>query len=1071
MVHRLDEVMPGRLRGLAVAFFAMAVVALDAGAGGTVRVDPGATTGHALRPAPMTGTVLPVWYSPEKVRAMAEGLRRGGFALYRYPNGTLSNEYHWNGKGSYDAEGIWHPSRDSFASGFKSNTLHRGSTRNNYGSVFASHLFDGDTATWWRAVTEEDSLFPWFVADLGKASEIDSIEVVWGGTHPDSLKLESLSAGMGDPFWSNPVAWSDPVAVAAQGGVTRVRLPKTLSGQWVSVRFQGGGSGFAVREVRFFRSGALVSGNGVTPPTVSAFGTHPSSLPTSESRPRWDFDTFMTTLAKEFPGAEPLVCVNVGTGTPEEAAAWVHYANAVRRYGVKRWHVGNEMDGNWEQGGPLDAGQYAARFAAFSRAMKAEDSTIEVYGPVISGMDWMIRPSGRDDLGWMASFLRRIGEVERREGRRLLDGVDFHAYPYNLTSGIGNPAALLRDADRLGSALDVLGKYMVRYLDAPDSRKVVMSEFNGTGIRTYLLLHEADGIALADMFGHMASRFGDRAVTSLWEPENDDLTNADGITGTSYGTLRLFTPGTRGLTSDLPGSVPTGAFWGQFLATSAWIERGRPGDGGSPVSLPATVTGNASLRAFAARDSGRVSVMVLNLASKADSVSLELQGAASPSGELLTWSGAHYAWDGTTSTARALPNLGPTASVWGGGKVQIPAFGAIVFRSGASPAALQAPEMLLRTQSATSLREGDTLAVTDYLRQKGGRIVSGAYWLDSACTGFPCSQERATPLAAFDGAWDGSLEGSVVRFAGLSVGNHVLRFEWKGVDGRLVRDSVAVQVTGSVRAAHWIDRFDAGNLKSDLPGAPAWSTWIQADTASSRVTLSEPAWPDTTANKRWLQMDFRLTQPASMSYPNFASATLGIPRGFLDSTASRWIGIVFDYNAAYDSGSGVFQLQIPEDSVKDYDYHIKTLPATAGKWVRDTLYWSDIAQGGWGKKVGLLQARQIVELQFRAAGAGRGTLRVDNLALLSTEGAPLPLGVRRNALRAWSVRQAGGMLLVETPSGSHTARIRLLDPAGRERFRTSGTGWIGIPLSSSGVHFLELEADGVREVRKVGSVR
>lgn len=1069
MSHERDAGMSKCWRGMAAALFAMVAGAMDAGAAGTVRVDP-AVAGHPLRPAPMTGTVLPVWYPPEKVLAMAEGLRRGGFALYRYPNGTLSNEYHWNGKGTYDTEGIWHPSRDTFASGFKANTLHRGTTRNNYGSVFASHLFDGDTSTWWRAVTEEDSIFPWFVADLGKVIEVDSLEVVWRNARPDSLFLASLSEVSGDPFWSNPVVWNDPAAVAVDGAVTRARLDGTRSGRWFSMRFKGGSGDLVVREVRLFRSGKLVSGNRTAPPTVSAYGTHPGSVPTSESRPRWDFDTFMATLAQEFPGAEPLVCVNVGTGTPEEAAAWVHYANAVRRYGVKRWHVGNEMDGNWEQGGPLDAGQYAARFAAFSRAMKAEDSTIEVYGPVISGMDWMIRSSGRDDLGWMPSFLRRIGDLERREGRRLLDGVDFHAYPYNLTSGIGNPAALLRDADRLGGALDLLRGYMARYLDAPDTRKVAMSEFNGTGTRTYLLLHQADGVALADMFGHLASRFGDRAVTSLWEPENDDLTNADGVVGASFGTLRLFTPGTRGLVSDLPGSVPTGAFWGQFLATSAWIERGRPGDGGSPVSLAATVAGNTSLRAFAARDAGRVSVMVLNLSSKTDSVALEL-GSASQGGEVLTWSGAHYAWDGTTSTARALPNLGPTASVWSGGKVLVPAYGALVFRSGASPVAPHAPEMLLRTQSAALLREGDTLTVTHYLRQKGGSIVSGAYWLDSACTAWPCPQAGATALAAFDGAWDGSLEGAVLRIPGLSIGSHVLRFEWRGADRSVSRDSVAVRVTGSVRAAHWIDRFDAGDLGSDLPGAPRWTRWVQADTASSRAILSEPAWPDTTANKRWFQMDFRLTQPAGLGYPNFASATLGIPRAFLDSTASRWIGIVFDYQAVYDSGAGTFQLQVPEDSVTDYDYHLKILPATAGKWVRDTLYWSDLRQGGWGRNVGPLEVGQIIELQFRAAGAGRGRLRLDNLALLGTEGEALPMGGRRSAHRAWSVRQVAGMLLVEAPSEARVARVRLLDPAGRERFRSTGTGLIGIPVSRAGIQLLELEADGKREVRNIGSVR
>ena len=462
--------------------------------------------------------------------------------------------------------------------------------------------------------------------------------------------------------------------------------------------------------------------------------------------------------------------------------------------------------------------------------------------------------------------------------------------------------------------------------------------------------------------------------------------------------------------------------------------------------------------------------MVLNLSAKGDSVSLDL-GSASPEGELLAWDQAHYAWDGTGPTARAIPNLGPTAAAWSGGKAWIPPFGALVFRAGPSPTAPMPPRMLLRTQSSALLRDGDTLVVTDYLQQKGGRIASGAYWIDSACSGAPCPRGTALPLAAFDGAWDGSLEGSVLRIPGLSTGDHVVRFEWQGADGGVLRDSVAVHVTGVVRAARWIDRFDAGNLGSDLPGAPSWSKWVQADTATSRALLSEPTWSDTSANKRWFQMDFVLTQPADLSYPNFVAATLRIPRSFLDSTATRWVGIVFDHAAAYDTGAGSFQLIIPEDSVKDYDAHMTILASTGGRWVRDTLYWEGFHQGGWGRNVGPLEVRQIVELQFRAAGAGRGRLQLDNLALLGTEGEALPMRVRRTVSRTWSVRQRPGSILVEAPAGSRSSRVRLLDPSGRELFRGAGNGLIGVPLRSPGIRFLELESDGRREVRGIGAVR
>ncbi len=89
----------------------------------------------------------------------------------------------------------------------------------------------------------------------------------------------------------------------------------------------------------------------------------------------------------------PLISVNHGTGTPEQAAAWVEYCNgdasttwgALRAehghpepYGVRDWVIGNEVYGFWERGG-LPADRYAERFKEFAAAMKAVDPTIRAY--------------------------------------------------------------------------------------------------------------------------------------------------------------------------------------------------------------------------------------------------------------------------------------------------------------------------------------------------------------------------------------------------------------------------------------------------------------------------------------------------------------------------------------------------------------------------------------------------------------------------------------------------------------------------------------------------------------------
>ena len=92
--------------------------------------------------------------------------------------------------------------------------------------------------------------------------------------------------------------------------------------------------------------------------------------------------------------AEPVLTVNMGDGSAEEAAAWVAYCNgaATSKYGsmrvangysqphdVKIWFVGNEQFGNW-QVGHVDAETYARRYLEFAKAMRAVDENLILIG-------------------------------------------------------------------------------------------------------------------------------------------------------------------------------------------------------------------------------------------------------------------------------------------------------------------------------------------------------------------------------------------------------------------------------------------------------------------------------------------------------------------------------------------------------------------------------------------------------------------------------------------------------------------------------------------------------------------
>ena len=101
-------------------------------------------------------------------------------------------------------------------------------------------------------------------------------------------------------------------------------------------------------------------------------------------------DEFMALC--EIIGTEPILTVNIGNGTPQEAAAWVAYCNAdatdeygamraanghAEPYNVKTWFVGNEQFGNWQVGN-VDAETYARLYLEFARAMRAVDPDLNL---------------------------------------------------------------------------------------------------------------------------------------------------------------------------------------------------------------------------------------------------------------------------------------------------------------------------------------------------------------------------------------------------------------------------------------------------------------------------------------------------------------------------------------------------------------------------------------------------------------------------------------------------------------------------------------------------------------------
>ncbi|HEY4354981.1 MAG TPA: alpha-L-arabinofuranosidase C-terminal domain-containing protein [Acidobacteriaceae bacterium] len=86
-------------------------------------------------------------------------------------------------------------------------------------------------------------------------------------------------------------------------------------------------------------------------------------------------------------GAIPQFDLNMGSGTPQEAADWVRYIEA-HHHGRVIYEIGNELYGKWQVGYPTLA-EIADRTVAFSKAVRGVDPHAEIIatglGPVTDG--------------------------------------------------------------------------------------------------------------------------------------------------------------------------------------------------------------------------------------------------------------------------------------------------------------------------------------------------------------------------------------------------------------------------------------------------------------------------------------------------------------------------------------------------------------------------------------------------------------------------------------------------------------------------------------------------------------
>jgi alpha-L-arabinofuranosidase len=156
----------------------------------------------------------------------------------------------------------------------------------------------------------------------------------------------------------------------------------------------------------------------------------------------------------------PMLTVNLGTGTPEEARNWVEYCNcpAGTRYadmraaggnaaphGVRLWCLGNEMDGPWQLG-HVPADQYAIRAQQAARMMKDTDKAVEL---VACGSCGTTLPTYME---WDRTVLEHLGD--------LADYVSLHRYVGNHAGDTDDYLAVSASIDRQIEEMDAACRWV-----------------------------------------------------------------------------------------------------------------------------------------------------------------------------------------------------------------------------------------------------------------------------------------------------------------------------------------------------------------------------------------------------------------------------------------------------------------------------------------------------------------------------------------------------------------------------------------------------------------------------------
>ena len=568
--------------------------------------------------------------------------------------------------------------------------------------------------------------------------------------------------------------------------------------------------------------------------------------------PGTDFANFMATA--QAAGAQPIITVNYGTGTPALAAAWVQDADVTNDYGIQYWEVGNEVYGNgtyganWEadahcetslNGPPVTIGsepsqtydcgptQYADNVLQYISAMKAVDPNMHVCAILTTPGFW---PDGVTNSEYPDSWNQTVLSILGSQTSCVI----VHYYP-----GGSSTAGMLTDPSGISTIVSTLHSEISQYAGvSPGSVKILVTETNST------IDMDTQPGALFAADNYMTWLENGTANVDWWD-EHNGASAASTVDGeTDYGDEGIFSNGSSiGGATEPAVDTPFAPYYGIEMLSKL----GSPGD-----EMVTSTSSNALVRVHAVRRAdGGLDVLIDNEdPSNSYTVSLSFSGFT-PSGSPTVYTLANNATSITSATQSSTSSV--TVGPYSLSVVQLPGSGGTGVTAPGAPGQPVASNLSSSTSSSTSgtatlswpAASAGTYPVADYevyQQNSGGTstLVGTAMSTSINLTGLTIGATYTYNVVALDTQGNPSLPSPPVTFTVPPPANatcavhYAVTSSWPGGFGA----TITLTNDGSTAINPWTLTFSFP--ASGEAAADGWDgTWTQSGQA---VTVTSASW-------------------------------------------------------------------------------------------------------------------------------------------------------------------------------------------------------------------------------------